>query len=341
MLKALSWMSTGCGDAHLTAAGATEPDPLVPIPVRERLCVAGRPILEFMNGKSQLGDFLQARRSQLRPDEAGVPTYGERRRVPGLRREELALLAGVSASYYARLEQGHSLNASLEVLDAIARALRLDESERRHLYDLARSAKPRSQRRPAPERVTKPTAQLLDALADIPAIVIGRRSDVLAWNRLGHALFAGHLNPNAPDVPAERPNMARLVFLDVHTRDLYSDWPSKAKAVVGNLRLVAGQYPQDAALHTLLGELSAKSEEFASMWADHRVKACAVAEYEMRHPLIGSLTVMQQTLSHGPGPSVVIATTAAGSPSRAALDLLSQAITPAVPARSDSRFSTS
>jgi transcriptional regulator with XRE-family HTH domain len=273
-----------------------------------------------MNGKSQLGDFLQTRRSQLSPDEAGVPTYGERRRVPGLRREELALAAGVSASYYARLEQGHSLNASPEVLDAIARALRLDESERRHLHDLARSAKPHRRRRPAPERVTH-----------VPAIVIGRRSDVLAWNRLGHALFAGHLDPGAPDIPAQRPNMARLVFLDAHTRDLYADWPSKARAVVGNLRLVAGKYPQDAALHTLLGELSARSEDF---------KACAVAEYEMQHPLVGSLTVTQQTWSQEPGPSIVAATAAAGTPSRVALDLLAQAVAQTAPARSDSRLGT-
>ncbi|MFJ7586882.1 helix-turn-helix domain-containing protein [Streptomyces sp. NPDC097617] len=293
-----------------------------------------------MNGTSQLGDFLRTRRSQLRPDEAGVPTYGERRRVPGLRREELALLAGVSASSYARLEQGHSLNASPEVLDAIARALRLDEAERLHLRDLARSATPRGRRRPAPERVTEATGQLLDALASVPAIVVGRRSDVLAWNRLGHALFAGHLDPGAPEVPAERPNMARLVFLDAHTRDLYADWAGKARAVVGNLRLVTGQYPQDAALHTLVGELSAKSEDFASMWADHRVKACTVADYEMRHPLVGSLTVIQQTLGHGPGPSVVVATTEPGSPSRAALDLLAQAIVPGAPARTDSRLST-
>ncbi|MFE1290862.1 helix-turn-helix domain-containing protein [Streptomyces sp. NPDC058751] len=293
-----------------------------------------------MNGTSRLGDFLRTRRSQLRPEEAGVPTYGERRRVPGLRREELALLAGVSASYYARLEQGHSLGASPEVLDAIARALRLDESEHRHLHDLARPPRSRSGRRPAPERVTEATAQLLDALGDVPAIVIGRRSDVLAWNRLGHALFAGHLDPAAPDVPAQRPNMARLVFLDTHTRDLYADWPGKARAVVGNLRLAAGQYPQDAALHLLLGELSTKSGDFASMWADHRVRACAVAEYEMRHPLVGPLSVMQQTLSQGPGPGVVVATTAAGSPSRAALELLAQATARPVPARSDSRLST-
>ncbi|MFJ8510494.1 helix-turn-helix domain-containing protein [Streptomyces avermitilis] len=279
-----------------------------------------------MDGQTRLGDFLQTRRSQLRPEDIGVPTYGERRRVPGLRREELALLAGVSTSYYTRLEQGQSLSASPEVLDAIAGALRLDESERRYLHDLARVDRRRTRgRRPAPERVPEATRQFLDVLGDVPAIVLGRRSDVLAWNRPGHALFAGHLDFGAPDLPAQRPNMARLVFLDGHVRDLYADWPSKARAVVGNLRLVAAQHPEDAALHALLGELSAKSAEFASMWADHRIKACTVADYEMRHPLVGPLTVVQQTMSSGRGPVVVVATTEAGSPSRAALALLAQA----------------
>ncbi|MGW3150423.1 MULTISPECIES: helix-turn-helix domain-containing protein [Streptomyces] len=279
-----------------------------------------------MDGKTRLGDFLLARRSQLRPEDVGVPTYGERRRVPGLRREELALLAGVSASYYTRLEQGQSLSASAEVLDAIAGALRLDESERGYLHDLARVNRHRARgRRPAPERVTEAMRQLLDVLGDVPAIVLGRRSDVLAWNRLGHALFAGHLDPGAPETPAQRPNMARLVFLDSHIRDLYVDWPSKARAAVGNLRLVAAQHPEDAALHALLGELTTKSTEFASMWADHRIKACTVAPYEMHHPLVGPLTIIQQTLSNGPGPIVVVATTEAGSPSRTALALLAQA----------------
>lgn len=269
-----------------------------------------------------------------------MPTYGDLRRVPGLRREELALLAGVSVSYYTRLEQGQSLSASPEVLDAIAGALRLDESERRYLHDLTQVDRPRTRaRRPAPERVTEAAAQLMEVLADVPAIVLGRRGDVLAWNRLGHALFAGHLDPHAPDLAARRPNMARLVFLDSHTRDLYSDWASKARAVVGNLRLVAAEHPQDTALHALLGELSAKSGEFASMWADHRVKACAVATYEMRHPLVGPLTVLQQTLSHGPGPTIVVATTEAGSASRAALTLLAQSTVAADPARTESRVS--
>ena len=292
-----------------------------------------RTILGAMNAKGQLGEFLQTRRSQLRPEDLDVPTYRERRRVPGLRREELALLAGVSTSYYTRLEQGQSLNASPEVLDAIARALRLDEAERLHLHNLTRSAKgPARARRPAPERLTQATGQLLEALA-APAIVVGRRSDVLAWNRLGHALFAGHLDPGAVDRPGERPNMARLVFLDAHTRDLYADWPSKARAVVGSLRLVAGQYPDDAALHALVGELSAKSPEFASMWADHRVKAGAVAAYGMRHPLVGPLTVTQQTWSQEPGQNIVIATTEADSPSRTALALLAQAIAQGDPVR--------
>ncbi|OXM61168.1 helix-turn-helix domain-containing protein [Amycolatopsis vastitatis] len=279
-----------------------------------------------MTGTSQLGDFLKARRSQLRPEDVGVATYGERRRVPGLRREELALLAGVSASYYTRMEQGQSPSASSEVLDAIAGALRLDESERRHLHVLADLGRRRpGYRRPAPEYVTEAAGQLLAAFAEVPAIVLGRRTDVLAWNPLGHALFAGHLDFGAPATAAGRPNMARLVFLDGHTRDLYADWPGKARAVVGNLRLVAGQHPGDAALYALVGELSSKSAEFAAMWADHRVKACAVARYTMRHPLVGTLTVLQQTLSSGPGPAVVVATTEPGSPSQAALTLLDQA----------------
>src|SRR5689334_12037176 len=229
-----------------------------------------------MDSRRQLGEFLATRRSQLSPQDVGIAGYGDRRRVPGLRREELARLAGVSASYYTRLEQGQSLSASPEVLDAIAGALRLDESERRYLHDLARAGRQRTRpRRPVPERVSEPTRQLRDA----PAIVLGRRSDVLAWNRLGHALFAGHVDPGAPEVPGQRPNMARLLFLDPHLRELYGDWQSKAKAAVGALRLTASQHPQDAALHALVGELSAKSGEFAAMWADHRIKPCSVAPY--------------------------------------------------------------
>jgi hypothetical protein len=135
--------------------------------------------------------------------------------------------------------------------------------------------------------------------------------------------------------------MARLVFLDPHTRELYADWPSKARAVVGNLRLMVGEHPDDVALHELLGELSAKSPSFASMWADHNVKPCATAAYEMHHPLVGPLTVVQQTLSNGPGPNIVVATTEAGSSSQAALALLAGATSSITPAQPGDRVSTS
>ncbi|GAA0537759.1 helix-turn-helix transcriptional regulator [Paractinoplanes ferrugineus] len=276
-----------------------------------------------MDSRRQLGEFLQTRRSQLRPADVGLAGYGDRRRVPGLRREELARLAGVSASYYARLEQGYSLNASPEVLDAIARALQLDEAERRHLHDLAAGSRIRpAARRSAPERLTAELAQLVEAMGQTPVLVLGRHSDVLAWNRTGHALFAGHLDPAGPEIPRGRPNMARLVFLDQHTRELYVDWAAKARAVVGTLRLAAGQHPGDPALAALVGELTVGSPEFAEMWAAHRVKTGGDATYEMRHPLVGLLTVTQQALRTEQGRTVVIATTGAGSPSREAMSLL-------------------
>jgi transcriptional regulator with XRE-family HTH domain len=280
-----------------------------------------------MNEQGRLGEFLQTRRAQVRPEQIGLPTYGERRRVPGLRREELAQLAGVSASYYTRLEQGVSLNASPEILDAIARALGLDQVETAHLHTLAEVGKRRPvRRRPPAERVTAATEALLAALGQTPAVVTGRRSDVLAWNRMGHALFAGHLEPSAPDRPRERPNMARLVFLDAHTRELYADWPSKARAVVGNLRLTVGLHPDDPLLAALIGELSMKSPEFAGLWADHRIQPCTVADYEMRHPVVGSLTLSQQTLLN---PAVddqsIVVATPVGPSDHAALSLLAQA----------------
>ncbi|MFC8448684.1 helix-turn-helix domain-containing protein [Kitasatospora sp. NPDC057223] len=282
-----------------------------------------------MDEHGRLGAFLQARRSRLQPQDVGLATYGDRRRVPGLRREELALLAGVSASYYTRLEQGVSRHASAEVLDAIAHALRLDETERHHLRDLATAGQHRGAVRPPPaERIAPAVSDLVRALHEVPVVVTGRRSDVLAWNTLGHALLAGHVDRSGPERPAERPNMARLVFLDAHTRELYADWPAKARAVVGNLRLVAGRHPQDTRLTSLIGELATRSPEFAGLWADHRVRACDCAEYELRHPLVGSLTVRQQTLTAPAAAeqSLVTVTTAPGSASEAALRLLARAV---------------
>lgn len=312
--------------------GGGRTDRAAPIPGRVRFPVRGVRILGLMSGQRELGDFLQTRRAQLRPEDVGLPDYGDRRRVPGLRREELALLAGVSSSYYTRLEQGQSLGASPEVLDAIGRALHLDGAEQRHLHNLAGSAKRRVvTRRPPAEHVDASVSNLLEALGDVPALVSGRRSDVLAWNRMGHALFASHIDPACPADPENRPNLARLVFLDPHTRELYADWPSKARAVVENLRMTAGRHPDDALLASLVGELAMRSTTFAELWADHRVSPCDSAVFEMHHPLVGSLTVTQQSLRlpQDEERHIVLAIAEPGSPSQAALRLLSQTAAPA------------
>ncbi|GAA4855634.1 helix-turn-helix transcriptional regulator [Saccharopolyspora rosea] len=248
-----------------------------------------------------------------------------RRRVPGLRREELAQLAGVSVSYYTRLEQGQTINVSDSVLDALADALRLDVHERTHLRDLA-VQRPRRRSRPPAERVSPLTHDLLRSFAHVPALVVGRRTDVLAWNPLGHALLAGHLDPTAPDRPADRPNLARMLFLDPHTRELYADWERKVRGIVASLRLVAGRYPDDAQLASLVGELSVKCPEFTELWNDHRVKPCEAATYQLHHPRVGDLTVTQQNLvlSYAPEQSVIVVTAEQGSSSQDALTLLGQ-----------------
>ncbi|MGI5216746.1 helix-turn-helix transcriptional regulator [Nocardia sp. CA-290969] len=281
-----------------------------------------------MNEPGPLGDFLRARRARLRPEDVGLRETGPRRRVRGLRREELAQLAGVSVSYYTRLEQGTSRGASAEVLDAVARALLLDDHEREHLDRLAGATRhPSRVRRPRPEKLADETRDLLRAVDGVPALVLGRRTDVLAWNTLGHALLAGHLNSLGPDDPARRPNMSRMVFLDPHCRELYADWKRKARAVVGNLRLAVGKHPDDPLLAELIGELTMKSPEFVTLWRDHRVTPCDAASYELRHPTVGPVTVTQQTLSiaRAPDQMLIVCTTPAGSPSEQGLALLRHA----------------
>lgn len=281
-----------------------------------------------MDGPGPLGDFLQARRARLRPEDVGLREVGPRRRVRGLRREELAQLAGVSVSYYTRLEQGLSRGASAEVLEAIARALQLDAHERDHLERLAGASRraPRV-RRPRPEMVSAETRDLMRALDGVPALVLGRRTDVLAWNELGHSLLAGHVDPAGPDDPANRPNMSRMIFLDPHCRELYSDWQSKARAIVGNLRIAVGHHPEDPLLAGLIGELTMKSPEFVALWRDHRVTPCDAAPYDLHHPVVGAVTVTQQTLAiaRSPEQNLIVVTTAPGSPSEEALTLLRQA----------------
>lgn len=277
----------------------------------------------------ELGAFLKACRARLRPEDVGLVPYGARRRVAGLRREELAQLAGVSASYYARLEQGQSRHASPQVLDAIAAALDLTPPERDHLSALAAASGRRRAVRPAPVEHADPALlELLTAMPQVPALILGRRSDVLAWNPLGHALLAAHQDHDAPSVPGRRANMAELVFLDPDTRELYADWDAKARAVVGNLRLTAGAHPDDPALAALIGRLTMASHAFTTLWSDHRVQPCATARYRLHHPQVGQLTVTQQTLRsiEHPDQTLVTCTAPPATPSAEALALLSHLV---------------
>ncbi|GAA1935622.1 helix-turn-helix domain-containing protein [Kitasatospora viridis] len=277
-----------------------------------------------MDTTTALGEFLRNRRARLRPEDVGLTPIGNRRRVPGLRREELAQLAGVSVTYYTRLEQGQSANASDGVLDAIARALRLNPDEHAHLRNLARPQ--RAGRAPAarPERARAATRQLIEAMDRVPAVVLDRCNEVLAWNRLGHALLAGHLDPAAPDRPAERPNLTRLLFLDPHTRELYAHWEEETRVALAALRLTVGQHPQDRRLAELVGELAIQSPAFSALWAKHPVRACTTGRKQLRHPLVGELELAFETLplSDGSGHRMLLYSAAPDSPSAAALELL-------------------
>ncbi|WP_211123584.1 helix-turn-helix domain-containing protein [Streptomyces yatensis] len=279
-----------------------------------------------MDAPAELGSFLRTRRAGLRPEDVGLVAYGTRRRVPGLRREELAQLAGVSAAYYTRLEQGQSTGASDGVLDAIARALRLSPDERAHLSNLARP--PRAARRPAPRAgsARPATRRLIAAMDGVPAVVLDHRFDVLAWNPLGHALIAGHLPADAPERPAARPNTQRMLFLDPHTRELYPDWPGEARRAVSSLRVAAGAHPDDRRLAELIGELSMKSPEFAALWSRHPVRRCAFGTKSFHHPLVGPLELdFEMTrLPDSGGQGLLMYGAEPGSPSEAALRLLAR-----------------
>ncbi|WP_410655968.1 helix-turn-helix transcriptional regulator [Amycolatopsis sp. lyj-112] len=242
-----------------------------------------------------LGGYLKSRRDRVTPAEIGLRTYGTSRRVPGLRREELAQLAGVSAGYYTRLEQGLAETASQQVLDALARALNLDQVETVHLHNLARQpAMPRLSD-PGPEQPHTRVLALLENLGEaMPALVLGRRGDVLAWNHSGHALMAEHLDFDAPQNAEERPSVPRMFFLDPLTRDLYRNWAELARIHVAYLRLTAGRYPTDARLAGLIGELSMRSDDFATLWATGDVADCTVGAMHLLHPTAGTLSVDYQ-----------------------------------------------
>ncbi|WP_242884477.1 helix-turn-helix domain-containing protein [Actinomadura litoris] len=268
-----------------------------------------------MDRAQQLSDFLKTRRARLRPDETGMGGFGGRRRVPGLRREELALLAGVSVDYYTRLEQGRARNVSAEILDAVAGALGLDTDERAHLHNLAKPGDTRN----GPQRVGPEMRQALEALTTVPAYIIGRRLDVLAWNEPARLLVA-----DFPALPAADRNMARLVFLDASSRDLYPDWESKARDTVANLRFDAGRHPDDPRLAALTGELSRHSADFRRLWADHNVHGKTRGRKRFAHPRLGELALdyVAMRAPDDPDLTMMIYSAPTGSDTATALRLL-------------------
>lgn len=268
----------------------------------------------------RLADFLRAARGRLTPERAGIADAG-RRRVEGLRREELAMLAGVSVDYYTRLEQGRSKSASPEVLDALADVLRLDDAERAHLHTIARPAATRQRRAAGPQRLDPATRGLLDTFDESlrPAFVLGRRLDVLGHNRL-----AGLLIADFQSMPPAGRNQARFVFLDPHARELYADWENVAADTAAMLRMDAGRYPDDRVLSRLVGELAIHSPEFRRLWARHRVHRRTTGSKRYHHPLVGEVSVTFQALTPGDDPdqTLIVYDTEPGSASHDALRLL-------------------
>jgi transcriptional regulator with XRE-family HTH domain len=240
-----------------------------------------------MDTAHDIRQFLATRRAKITPQKAGLPAFGSNRRVPGLRREEVALLAGVSIDYYVRLERGHLAGASEEVLDAVANALQLDEAERAHLYDLAAAQRRRPARRAKKPRGPIPVSiqRVLDSMADTPAFVRNGRLDILATNRLGRALYAPLFAADAPRLV----NIARFKLLTPAGRDFFPDWETSLNTTVSLLRTEAGRAPHDSDLTGLIGELVTRSEEFRTAWAKHNVRLHHTGSKPFRHPEIGDI----------------------------------------------------
>jgi transcriptional regulator with XRE-family HTH domain len=274
-----------------------------------------------VDNRTEVREFLASRRARITPQQAGLPAYGGNRRVPGLRREEASLLAGVSIDYYTRLERGNLTGVSESVLDALARALQLDEAERAHLFDLARAANATSStRRRATTHRVRPTVQrILDVMAGAPAWVRNGRMDFLAANRLGHALYA----PLFTD-PVRPANNARFVFLNPRATDFYVDWERAADDIVAILHAEAGRNPYDKGLTDLIGELSTRSETFRTRWAAHNVRFHRTGFKQLHHPVVGHLDLAFEAmeLPADPGLTLLAYTAEPGSPSQDALNLL-------------------
>ncbi|MFF3503236.1 helix-turn-helix domain-containing protein [Streptomyces sp. NPDC003247] len=267
----------------------------------------------------KLGEFLKARRARLDPGKCGLPGTDSARRVTGLRREEVARLAAISVDYYTRLEQGR-VRASAPVLTTLARALRLDDDQQRYLYELAGRSDdlPRRTRRPA-QRVRPAMRRLLDQLTETPALVLGRRLDVLAWNPAAVALYT-----DFAAIPADRRNYLRVLFTDPSVRALHLEWEHDARDAVAALRMEAGADPDDPELARLVGDLSAQDADFRGWWGEHRVNSATYGTKRYRHPLVGDLTLDCDTWSapDDSGQRLMVLTAQTGSPSHDALRIL-------------------
>jgi transcriptional regulator with XRE-family HTH domain len=271
--------------------------------------------------KKEISEFLTSRRARVSPEQAGLTSYGARR-VPGLRREEVAVLAGVSVPYYTRLERGDMSGASDGVLEALARALQLDDAERAHLFDLARAVQPtaaRPRRRSAKPRVRPDVQWGLDAITGAAAYVSNERLDMLAANELGRALFSGLYTS-----PARPANHARFVFLDQRSESFYADWDRAAGETAAILRAAAGRDPYDRDLSDLVGELATQSETFRTHWAAHNVRFHATAVKHLHHPVVGelSLSFNRLDITADPGLTMFIYAAEPGTRSAEALNLL-------------------
>ena len=271
-----------------------------------------------MSNADDIREFLTTRRAKIRPEHAGLPVYGRQRRVSGLRREEVGLLAGISVEYYTRLERGHARGVSEEVLDAVSRALQLDEAEHAHLIDLVRTANAdQASRRPAPRPQLRPSVQrLVDSMPTIAAFVRNGRFDILHANPLATALYSEHFRD-----PVRPPNSARYFFLDPRARSFYPDWETSAHDIVAALRIEAGHNPYDRGLSDLVGLLSTRSEEFRVQWARHDVRFHRSGTKRFRHPLVGELTLAYESLELPADPGLTIVTYSAepGTASEAAM----------------------
>ncbi len=276
-----------------------------------------------MDNRTDVREFLVSRRAKITPEQAGLPA-GPGRRVPGLRRTEVAVLAGVSIEYYSKLERGALAGVSAGVLDAVARALQLDDAERAHLFDLAQAADSGALLRPRRRRTKQWTPHrslqwTLDAVTEGPAFVRNGRMDLLAANRLARAFYAQvYAGPTRPV------NLARFTFLDDNARDFYPDWDSVADVCVAILRTEAGRDPRDKDLHDLVGELSTRSTEFRTRWAAHDVRHHGTGAKTFHHHIVGELTVAYEGLEMAAEPGLTLTIYAAepGSPSEDALRLL-------------------